>query len=179
MNQITIYNKLIDNWWGAHYWPDFQNSIGPPLFTFVVPIRCHTYNICRFDVLVFVGKVSIVFDDIIPVMQFLCSQSWLHGLVFYLYSLASSLTLTYVFIWSNQLCIQLVSFSYPTSKTSVEFVIFFLFLQRSTTLANSLKLSTANLTTAIHFTLLASHKQNLNKLQRIQNSLAHTCHYKY
>ena len=72
--------------------------------------------------------------------QFLCSQSWLH------------LWLWHVFLWSNQLCIQLVVF---ISETSVEFVIFFLFLQP---LLLQIHLSLANLTIAIHFTL-ASHKQ--------------------
>ena len=54
-------------------------------------------------------------------------------------------------------------------ETSVEFVIFFLFLQPQPL---QIHLSPANLTTAIHFTLASHNQNNLNKLQRIQNSLA-------
>ena len=106
--------------------------------------------------------------------QFLCSQSWLH------------LWLWHVFLWSNQLCIypNLVIF---ISETSVEFVIFFLFLQP---LLLQIHLFPANLTIAIHFTL-ASHKQistnfnafkihwhvSLQILQNINTSHQHSKNY--
>ena len=79
--------------------------------------------------------------------------------------LASSLTLTCLSLIKSTLYPNLVIF---ISETSVEFVIFFLSLQPQLL---QIHLSPANLTIAIHFTL-ASHKTNLNKLQRIQNSLA-------
>ena len=79
--------------------------------------------------------------------------------------LASSLTLTCLSLIKSTLYPNLVIF---ISETSVEFVIFFLFLQP---LLLQIHLFPANLTIAIHFTL-ASHKQIVNKLQRIQNSLA-------
>ena len=66
--------------------------------------------------------------------------------------LASSLILTCTFLIKSTLYPNLVIF---ISETSVEFVIFFLFLQP---LLLQIHLSPANLTTAIHFTL-ASHKQ--------------------
>ena len=66
--------------------------------------------------------------------------------------LASSLTLTCLSLIKSTLYLNLVIF---TSETSVEFVIFFLFLQSQLL---QIHLSAANLTTAIHFTL-ASHKQ--------------------
>ena len=66
--------------------------------------------------------------------------------------LASSLTLTCPSLIKSTLYPNLVIF---ISETSVEFVIFFLFLQPQLL---QIHLSPANLTTAIHFTL-ASHKQ--------------------
>ena len=66
--------------------------------------------------------------------------------------LASSLTLTCLSLNKSTLFPNLVIF---TSETSVEFVIFFLFLQPQLLQIHS---SPANLTTAIHFTL-ASHNQ--------------------
>ena len=66
--------------------------------------------------------------------------------------LASSLTLTSLSLIRSTLCPNLVI---STSETSVEFVIFFLFLQPQYL---QIHLSPANLTTAIHLTL-ASHKQ--------------------
>ena len=75
--------------------------------------------------------------------------------------LASSLTLTCL-SWSNQICIQILSFSYP--RHPFEFVIFFLFLQLQLL---QIHLSPANLTTVIHYTL-ASHKSistNFNAFQ--------------
>ena len=42
--------------------------------------------------------------------QFLCSQSWLH------------LWLWHVFFWSNQLCIQILSFSYPRHPSNLSSV---------------------------------------------------------
>ena len=79
--------------------------------------------------------------------------------------LASSLTLTCLSLNKSTLFPNLVIF---TSETSVEFVIFFLFLQPQPL---QIHLSPANLTTAIHFTL-ASHNQISTNFQRIQNSLA-------
>ena len=66
--------------------------------------------------------------------------------------LASYLTLTCLSLIKSTLFPNLVIF---TSETSVEFVIFFLFLQPQLL---QIHLSPANLTTAIHFTL-ASHNQ--------------------
>ena len=66
--------------------------------------------------------------------------------------LASSLTLTCLSLIKSTLYPNLVIF---ISETSVEFVIFFLFLQPQLL---QIHLSRANLTTAIHFTL-AFHKQ--------------------
>ena len=79
--------------------------------------------------------------------------------------LASSLTLTCPSLIKSALYPNLVIF---ISETSVEFVIFFLFLQLQLL---QIHLSPANLTTAIHFTL-ASHKQTSTNFKRIQNSLA-------
>ena len=76
-----------------------------------------------------------------------------------------ALTLTCLSLIKSTLYPNLVIF---ISETSIEFVIFFLFLQPQLL---QIHLSPANLTTAIHFTL-ASSQTNLNKLQRIQNSLA-------
>ena len=73
--------------------------------------------------------------------QFLCSQSWLHLWL-----------LTCLSLIKSTLYPNLVIF---ISETSVEFVIFFLFLQP---LLLQIHLFPANLTIAIHFTL-ASHKQ--------------------
>ena len=84
--------------------------------------------------------------------------------------LASSLTLTCLSLIKSTLYPNLVIF---ISETSVEFVIFFLFLQP---LLLQIHLFPANLTIAIHFTL-ASHKQistNFNAFKIIG-----TCHYKY
>ena len=93
-------------------------------------------------------------NDIIPARNY-----WLH------------LWLWHVFLWSNQLCIQILSFS--ISETSIEFVIFFLFLQPQLL---QIHLSPANLTTAIHFTL-ASHKQ-ISKTSTHSKFIG-TCHYKH
>ena len=79
--------------------------------------------------------------------------------------LASSLTLTCLSLIKSTLYPYLVIF---ISETSVEFVIFFLFLQP---LLLQIHLSPANLTIAIHFTL-AFHKQISTNCQHIQNSLA-------
>ena len=79
--------------------------------------------------------------------------------------LASSLTLTCPSLIKSNLYPNLVI---STSETSVEFVIFSLFLQPQLL---QIHLSPANLTTVIHYTLGIS-QANLNKLQRIQNSLA-------
>ena len=74
--------------------------------------------------------------------QFLCSQSWLH------------LWLWHVFLWINQLCIQILSFLYPrhpsNSSSSTPLSLQPQLLQ--------IHVSPANLTIAIHFTL-ASQKQ--------------------
>ena len=79
--------------------------------------------------------------------------------------LASSLTLTCLSLIKSNLYPNLVIF---ISETSVEFVIFFLFLQLQLL---QIHLSPANLTTVIHYTL-ASHKSISTNFQRIQNSLA-------
>ena len=78
------------------------------------------------------------------------------------------LWLWHVFLWSNQLSTG-PNLVISTSETSVEFVIFFLFLQPQHL---QIHLSLANLTTAIHFTPDGISQTNLNKLQHIQNSLA-------
>ena len=85
--------------------------------------------------------------------------------------LASSLTLTCLSLIKSTLCPNLVIF---TSETFVEFVIFFLFLQPQHL---QIHLSPANLTIAIHYSGIS--QTNLNKLQRIQNSLARIIHYKH
>ena len=79
--------------------------------------------------------------------------------------LASSLTLTCLSLIKSTLYPNLVIF---ISETSVEFVIFFLFLQPQLL---QIHLSPANLTTAIHFTL-ASHKQISTNFNAFKNSLA-------
>ena len=98
--------------------------------------------------------------------------------------LASSLTLTCLSLIKSTLYPNLVIF---ISETSVEFVIFFLFLQPQLL---QIHLSPANLTTAIHFTL-ASHKQistnfntfkihwhvSLQTLQNINTSHQHLKNY--
>ena len=98
--------------------------------------------------------------------------------------LASSLTLTCPSLIKSTLYPNLVIF---TSETSVEFVIFFLFLQPQLL---QIHLSPANLTTAIHF-ILASHKQtstnfntfkihwhvSLQTLQNINISHQHSKNY--
>ena len=88
-------------------------------------------------------------NDIIS--QFLCSQSWLH------------LWLWHVFLWSNQLCIQILSFSHPrhSSNSSSSSSIY-----SHSSCKFSSKLDYCN-------SLYSGISQaNLNKLQRIQNSLA-------
>ena len=98
--------------------------------------------------------------------------------------LASSLTLTCLSLIKSTLYLNLVIF---ISETSVEFVIFFLFLQP---LLLQIHLFPANLTIAIHFTL-ASHKQiwtnfnafkihwhvSLQILQNINTSHQHSKNY--
>ena len=98
--------------------------------------------------------------------------------------LASSLTLTCLSLIKSTLYPNLVIF---ISETSVEFVIFFLFLQP---LLLQIHLFSANLTIAIHFTL-ASHKQistnfnafkihwhvSLQILQNINTSHQHSKNY--
>ena len=98
--------------------------------------------------------------------------------------LASSLTLTCLSLIKSTLYPNLVIF---ISETSVEFVIFFLFLQPQLL---QIHLSPANSTTAIHFTL-ASHKQistnfnafkihwhvSLQTLQNINTSHQHSKNY--
>ena len=73
--------------------------------------------------------------------QFLCSQSWLH------------LWFWHVFLWSNQICIQILSFPHPrhpsNSSSSSSFC------SHSSCKFTCLQ---QNLTTVIHYTL-ASHKQ--------------------
>ena len=91
------------------------------------------------------------------VSNFLILQTYLSAMISsqsvpLLAILASSLTLTCLSLNKSTLFPNLVIF---TSKTSVEFVIFFLFLQPQPL---QIHLSPANLTTAIHFTL-ASHNQ--------------------
>ena len=86
--------------------------------------------------------------------QFLCSQSW-----------ASSLTLTCLSLIKSTLYPNLVIF---TSETSVEFVIFFLSLQPQL-LPNSLVSSKLDYCNSLYSGISQT---NLNKLQRIQNSLA-------
>ena len=103
------------------------------------------------------------------VSNFLILQTYLSAMISsqsvpLLAILASSLTLTCLSLIRSTLCPNLVI---STSETSVEFVIFFLFLQPQHL---QIHLSPANLTTAIHFTLAS--QANLNKLQLIQNSLA-------
>ena len=79
--------------------------------------------------------------------------------------LASSLTLTCLSLIKSTLYPNLVIFIF---ETSVEFVIFFLFLQPQLL---QIHLSPANLTIAIHFTL-ASHKQISTNFNAFKNSLA-------
>ena len=92
--------------------------------------------------------------------------------------LASFLTLTCLSLNKSTLCPNLVIF---TSETSVEFVIFFLFLQPQPL---QIHLSPANLTTAIHFTLASHNLISINfnvfkthwhaSLQTLQISTHHT-----
>ena len=105
--------------------------------------------------------------------QFLCSQSWLH------------LWLWHVFLWSNQLCIQILPFSYPRNPSNSSS--FSSFYSHSSCKFTCLQ---PNLTTAFHFTL-ASHKQistnfnafkihwhvSLQTLQNINTSHQHSKNY--
>ena len=91
------------------------------------------------------------------VLNFLILQTYLSAMISYqsvpqLAILASSLTLTCPALIKSTLYPNLVIFTF---ETSVEFAIFFLFLQP---LLSQTHLSPANLTTVIHYTL-ASHKQ--------------------
>ena len=122
------------------------------------------------------------------VSNFLILQTYLSAMISsqsvpLLAILASSLTLTCLSLNKSTLCPNLVIF---TSETSVEFVIFFLFLQPQPL---QIHLSPANLTTAIHFTL-ASHNQisnfnafkthwhaSLQTLQNINTSHQHSKNY--
>ena len=87
--------------------------------------------------------------------QFLCSQSWLH------------LWLWHVFFWTNKLCFQILSFSHsrqPSNSSSSSSSLYshssckFLCLQQTWLYCNLLYSG-------------ISQSTNLNKLQRIQNSL--------
>ena len=85
--------------------------------------------------------------------QFLCSQSWLH------------LWLWHVLLWSNQLCIQILSFSYlrhPSYSSSASS-----FYSHSSC-NNSLVSSKLDYCNSLYPGISQT---NLNKLQRIQNSL--------
>ena len=123
------------------------------------------------------------------VSNFLILQTYLSAMISsqsvpLLAILASSLTLTCLSLNKSTLYPNLVI---CTSKTSVKFVIFFLFLQPQPL---QIHLSPANLTTAIHFTL-ASHNQissnfnafkthwhaSLQTLQNINTSHQHSKNY--
>ena len=123
------------------------------------------------------------------VSNFLIKQTYLSAMISsqsvpLLAILASSLTLTCLSLIKSTLYRNLVIF---ISETSVEFVIFFLFLQP---LLLQIHLFPANLTIAIHFTL-ASHKQistnfnafkihwhvSLQILQNINTSHQHSKNY--
>ena len=85
--------------------------------------------------------------------QFLCSQSWLH------------LWLWHVFLWTYHLCFQILSFSHPRHPS----IHHLLPLSTATALANSLVSSKLDYCNSLYSGISQS---NLNKLQRIQNSLA-------
>ena len=112
----------------------------------------------------------IHFALFILVSNFLILQTYLSAMISsqsvpLLAILASSLTLTCLSLIRSTLCPNLVIF---TSETSVEFVIFFLFLQ-PTALANSLVSSKLDYCNSLYSGISQA---NLNKLQCIQNSLA-------
>ena len=103
--------------------------------------------------------------------QFLCSQSWLH------------LWLWHVFLWSNQLCIQILSFSYPRHPSNTS-------SSSSLYSHSSCKFTCLQQTWLLQFTLL-SHKQistnfnafkihwhvSLQILQNINKSHQHSKNY--
>ena len=91
--------------------------------------------------------------------QFLCSQSWLH------------LWLWHVFLWSNQLCIQILSFSYPrhpsNSSSSSSFYSHC-----------SCKFTCFQQTWLLQFTLFW-HLTNKSQQTSTHSKFIGTCHYKY
>ena len=91
--------------------------------------------------------------------QFFCSQSWLH------------LWLWHVFLWSNQLCIQILSFSYPRHPSNPS---------SSSTLYShsSCKLTCLQQTWLLQFTLLW-HLTNKSQQTSTHSKFIGTCHYKY
>ena len=94
-------------------------------------------------------------NDIIPV----CSQSWFH------------LWLWHVFLWSNQLCIQILSFSYPrhpsNSSSSSSFYSH-----------SSCKFTCLQQTWLLQFTLLW-HPTNKSQQTSRHSKFIGTCHYKH
>ena len=91
--------------------------------------------------------------------QFLCSQSWLN------------LWLWHVFLWSNQLCIQILSFSYPrhpsNSSSSSSFYSH-----------SSWKFTCLQQTRLLQFTLLW-HLTNKSQQTPTHSKFIGTCHYKH
>ena len=91
--------------------------------------------------------------------QFLCSQSWLH------------LWLWHVFLWSNQLCIQILSFSYPrhpsNSSSSSSFYSH-----------SSCKFTCLQQTWLLQFTLLW-HLTNKSQQTSTHSKFIGTCHHKH
>ena len=91
--------------------------------------------------------------------QFLCSQSWLH------------LRLWHVLLWSNQLCIQILSFSYPrhpsNSSSSSSFYSH-----------SSCKFTCLQQTWLLQFTLLW-HITNKSQQTSTHSKFIGTCHYKH
>ena len=91
--------------------------------------------------------------------QFLCSQSWLH------------LWLWHVLLWSNQLCIQILSFSYPrhpsNSSSSSSFYSH-----------SSCKFTCLQQTWLLQFTLFW-HLTNKPQQTSTHSKFIGTCHYKH
>ena len=103
-------------------------------------------------------NLSLIND--IPVSaRHLCSQSWLH------------LWLWHVFLWSNQLCIQILSFSYPRHPSnSLSF--------SSLYSHSSCKFTCLQQTWLLQFTLLW-HLTNKSQQTSTHSKFICSCHYKH
>ena len=175
----SILLTRLQNWFG-------HDGLSLDWFTSYLSLRSQAVSI-NDSISAFSTLSSLAQNN--SVSNFLIEQTYLSAMISsqsvpLLAILASSLTLTCLSLIKSTLYPNLVIF---ISETSVEFVIFFLFLQPQLL---QIHLSPANLTIAIHFTLV-SHKQistnfnafkihwhvSLQILQNINTSHQHSKNY--